>query len=113
MGNGWRDLRYGLRMIVEPLKNTWMDKKLARNLWLLLAAVSFVLLVACANLANLLLARGSSRQQELAVRSAPGAIRSQVFAQLITESLTLAIPGGRNWNRLGLGADEACDSNRP
>ena len=79
---------------VEPLRNDWVDKKLQRNLWMLLAAVGFVLLIACANLANLLLARGSSRQQELAVRSAMGATRRQVFTQLLTESLTLAVSGG-------------------
>jgi putative ABC transport system permease protein len=90
----------GWGVLIEPYKNDFLPSDRQRTLWLLLGAVGFLLLIACLNVANLLLAKGITRQREMAIRGALGASPASIFAQFLTESLTLSILGGL----LGIGA---------
>ncbi|MGH7717374.1 MAG: ADOP family duplicated permease [Gemmatimonadaceae bacterium] len=85
---------YNFRVAATPLRDAVLGPRIARTLWVLLGAVGLVLVIACANVANLFLVRMEARRREAAIRTALGAQRSQLAMHYLSESLVIAVVAG-------------------
>lgn len=94
IGDAYPATNRGWGVQVDRLADVMVGPQLERSLYVLLAAVGMLLLIGCANIANLVLARGSAREVEVAVRAALGASRSRLIRQFLTEHILLSAVGG-------------------
>lgn len=94
IAHDYPDSNKGWGVAVDPLSDTIVGRQLRKSLYVLLAAVGMVLLIGCANLANLTLARSTAREREVAIRASVGAGRWRLVRQFLTENVLLSVIGG-------------------
>jgi putative ABC transport system permease protein len=94
IAHDYPDSNKGWGIAIDPLADTIVGKQLRKSLYVLLAAVGMVLLIGCANLANLTLARSTVRHREVAIRASVGAGRWRLVRQFLTENVLLSVIGG-------------------
>jgi putative ABC transport system permease protein len=94
IAHDYPDSNKGWGVVVDSYSDILVGPDLKQSLYILLAAVVMVLLISCANIANLMLVRGAGRSREIAIRSALGGERKRIVRQFLTESLLLSVCGG-------------------